>query len=142
MSAEIGTKMKKIRMYEPEMVAALVGNTRARDVYHNAGHAVAAGAMGGKLLWASPGVLDWTGSDAWCDIAGDTEHLTDDEHQPFVAFAGPCAEALWECHVGCDSLSWPQRDDLKWLHCAVAGVLKGRLDLAPSLRHAASVMTT
>ena len=44
--------------------------------------------------------------------------------------------------IGCDSLSWPQWDDLKWLHCAVAGVLKGRLDLAPSLRHAASVMTT
>jgi len=48
----------------------------------------------------------------------------------------------WFGFCGCDSLSWPQRDDLKWLHCAVAGVLKGRLDLAPSLRHAASVMTT
>jgi hypothetical protein len=111
--------MNMIPKYEPDpaMVAALVGKTTARYVYHNAGHAVAAVAKDRELLWVSPGVVDWTTSDGIWDIPGETEHVTDDDDEPFVTFAGPWAEAMWECHV--EDVDFNDAMDVAWCNGGV-----------------------
>jgi hypothetical protein len=101
-------------VYEPDpaVLAAMAGKTTARYAYHKAGHAVAALARRGRLLWISPGIVDWTRPDGWGDIPGDTEHITNDDDQPFVIFAGVWAEAMWECHV--EDVHFNDAMDVAW----------------------------
>src|SRR6201997_4156082 len=80
---------------DPAVVATVAARAMARHAHHEAGHAVAAGAAGGQLVDVFLGVVDWSTCDDGADTAGGTVHCTAWEHQPFVTFAGPWAEATW-----------------------------------------------
>jgi hypothetical protein len=80
---------------DPAVVAAVAARAMARHAHHEAGHAVAAVAAGGQLVDVFLGVVDWSTCDDGADTAGGTVHCTAWEHQPFVTFAGPWAEATW-----------------------------------------------
>lgn len=76
----------------PEVIAGI----KSRNAHHEAGHAVAVVISGGNLIhvkiaddWADPESIDWDSP------AGVTRHRSPWDAQPFIAFAGPCAEALW-----------------------------------------------
>ncbi|WP_207548477.1 hypothetical protein [Mycobacterium mantenii] len=80
---------------DPELVAAVDARATSRHAHHEAGHAVAAVARGGKLIRVSLGHVDWSVPDESADIPGETEHSSAYADQPFVTFAGPWAEAMW-----------------------------------------------
>jgi hypothetical protein len=92
----------------PEIVAAVGEMTTARHAHHEAGHAVAAVAVGSELIEVFLGTVDWSTSDN-PQIHGRLlmtrqihrvarVHRTDFALQPFVPFAGPWAEARWVLH--------------------------------------------
>jgi hypothetical protein len=77
------------------LVAAVDARARSRHAHHEAGHAVAVVARGGRLIRISLGTVDWSTPDESADTPGETVHRTAYTDQPFLTFAGPCAEAMW-----------------------------------------------
>jgi hypothetical protein len=80
---------------DPAVVAAVSASATARHAHHEAGHAVAAVARGGKLTDVFLGTVDWSTLDCSADTSGGTVHRTAYADQPFVTFAGPWFEAKW-----------------------------------------------
>lgn len=73
--------------------ASAVRERLQKTAHHEAGHAVAVVLRGGELLelfFVDPDFADET-----VTRNGITRHRTLYEHQPFVTFAGPWAEATW-----------------------------------------------
>jgi hypothetical protein len=67
---------------DPAVVAALSAKSITRRAHHEAGHAVAAVATGGRLIRVSLGSFDWTTSDESADTPGerDTQPWKSTEH--------------------------------------------------------------
>jgi hypothetical protein len=89
-----GMNTASIREPDPARVAAVEARARSRQAHHEAGHAVAAVARGGKLIAVWLGTVDWS-KDSSADTPGGTRHRTPSAGQPFVTFAGPWAGAMW-----------------------------------------------
>jgi hypothetical protein len=75
--------------------AEMIARSNAATAHHEAGHAVAVVARGGRLVkvvitQADPHHPDWDSE--W---AGFTRHRTPVTEHPFTTFAGPWAEAMW-----------------------------------------------
>lgn len=83
---------------ESTLIAAVSARATARHAHHEAGHAVAAVAVGGQLLTVFLGTADWSTCDDTAETPGATCHRTPWVDQPFVTFAGPWAEAMWTTH--------------------------------------------
>jgi hypothetical protein len=86
--------MTSVHEPDPARIAAIDALWRSRHAHHEAGHAVAAVAKGGKLIAVWLGNVDWS-KDESADTGGGTRHRTHYADQPFVTFAGPWAEAMW-----------------------------------------------
>lgn len=79
-----------------DQIAAIAARAASRHAHHEAGHAVAAVARGGILEAIVLGTAEWTRLDDYADTPGWTRHVSAPAHQPFVTYAGPWAEAMWE----------------------------------------------
>jgi hypothetical protein len=97
---------------DPTLVAAVSARATARRAHHEAGHAVAVIARGGTLL----GVWLASTDDPSADTQGITRHDTAWEAQPFVTFAGPCAEAMWTVEHDDDFDDFYEALDYAWLN--------------------------
>jgi hypothetical protein len=75
--------------------AEIIRRANERTAHHEAGHAVAAVARGGRLIEVSLGQFDWAASDLSNDQTAFVRHETTQRNQPFATFAGPWATALW-----------------------------------------------
>ncbi|PJE01734.1 hypothetical protein [Mycobacterium sp.] len=80
---------------DPAAVERVSREDRSRKAHHEAGHAVAAVARGGRLISVHLGHVDWSTEDGSGDQPGETQHLTHRQNAPFVTFAGPWAQAMW-----------------------------------------------
>lgn len=80
-------------------------NATARHAHHEAGHAVAAVALGAELVDVYLGTVDWSDEFGANDTPGGTVHRTPVSLQPFVTYAGPWAEAKWAANCGGCELS-------------------------------------
>ncbi|MDN4520521.1 hypothetical protein JN086_14355 [Mycolicibacterium austroafricanum] len=79
---------------------------------HEAGHAVAVVVRGGyleELLFVDPHFADQTAI-----RTGIARHRTPDEHQPFVTFAGPWAQAKWMVEHDPDVDDFDEALDFAW----------------------------
>jgi hypothetical protein len=101
---------------DPALVAALNARVTARGAHHEAGHAVAAVARGGKLKRISLGTVDWSTPDGSADTNGFTVHETAYAEQPFVTFAGPVAEAWWAVEHDDDVDDLSEALEYAWLN--------------------------
>jgi hypothetical protein len=75
--------------------AKIIRRANERTAHHEAGHAVAAVARGGRLVDVSLGEVDWFDLDTSSDQAAFVRHESTLENQPFATFAGPWATAMW-----------------------------------------------
>jgi hypothetical protein len=89
-----GMNMTSVHEPDAARLEAIDARWRSRHAHHEAGHAVAAVAKGGKLIAVWLGTVDWS-KDESADTGGGTRHRTPYADQPFVTFAGPWAEAMW-----------------------------------------------
>ena len=99
---------------DPAVVAAVSARATSRHTHHEAGHAVAVVASGGKLIDVFIGTVDWSTSDMSGDIPGGTVHETAYADQPFVTFAGPWAEAMWTVENDLDVDDFEEALEYAW----------------------------
>jgi hypothetical protein len=90
-----GMNMTSVREPDAARLAAIDARASSRHAHHEAGHAVAAVMRGGTLLGVWLGTTDWSTPDGSADTPGGCLHETALPEQPFVTFAGPWAEAMW-----------------------------------------------
>jgi len=82
-----------------DRIAAAKASAASRLAHHEAGHAVAAVARGGRVVEISLGSSDWSTADTTADEPGYVVHRTTETNAPFVTFAGPWAEAMWMVEI-------------------------------------------
>lgn len=101
---------------DPALAAKVLADSNARTAHHEAGHAVAAVARGGRLIGVWVNDIDWTVLPLDADIGkGGTATCTAAfEDQPFAYYAGPWAEAMWTCQNDPDVDDFDEALEYAW----------------------------
>jgi len=101
---------------DPALAAKVLADSNARIAHHEAGHAVAAVARGGRLIGVWVNDIDWTVLPLDADIGkGGTATCTAAfEDQPFAYYAGPWAEAMWTCQNDPDVDDFDEALEYAW----------------------------
>lgn len=102
---------------DPAIAAQVLAGSRSRTAHHEAGHAVAIVVGGATIdsVWVNR--TDWTALPLDADTGkGGTTTYSDSsfEAQPFIAFAGPWAEARWTVEIDPDLDADDMDDALHW----------------------------